>query len=271
VEVGLNKLDKLKSILKPMKKVLIAYSGGVDSTFLLKVAIDTLGKDNVLAVTACSQTYTSSEYKDAKKQAKVLGVKYITIYTDELKDKKFSSNPDNRCYFCKKHLFGSLTKLAGGRKYRHVLDASNADDTKDYRPGSKAAAELDVKSPLKEAGLKKTDIRSFSKRLKLDTWDKPATACLASRIPYGNAIKQDTLIAIEKAEDYLMKLRFRHVRVRVHGKIARIEVLKKDIKRLNNVALRGKIVRKLKSLGFLYITLDLQGYRTGSMNEVLAV
>ncbi len=270
MEVGLKKLNKLKKILKGMDSVVIAYSGGVDSTFLLKVALDILGKEKILAVTARSQTYTKKEYQYAKIQARKIKAPHMTIYTDELKDKKFVSNPSRRCYFCKRHLFGSLSKLAKDKHFSYVLDATNSDDEKDFRPGREAGLELGIKSPLKEAGLKKSEIRQFSKKLGLDTWDKPAMACLASRFPYGSEIKLESLLAIEQAEDDLRKLGFSQVRVRCYGRTARIEIAKKDIKRLINSNLRDKITRRLKKLGFIYITLDLEGYRSGSMNEELA-
>jgi len=265
----MSKMNKLKKILRDMQRVLVAYSGGVDSNFLLKIAVDTLGERNVIAVTDCSQTYQKSEFRQAKRRARALGVRHLTTFTDELKDTRFTSNPKNRCYFCKKHLFGRLKKMARERGIKYVLDASTVDDLKDYRPGSKAARELGVRSPLQEAGFTKADIRRRSRRLGLDTWNKPSMACLASRFAYGQKITQETLTAIEKAEGYLLRAGFREVRVRVHGGIARVEVARSDIKRLINPALRDKIIRRLKTLGFTYITLDLEGYRSGSLNEVL--
>ena len=252
-----------------MKQALVAYSGGADSTFLLKVAVDTLGKQNVLAVTAKSETYTSSELKDAVKNAKRIGARHIIISTNELKNPDFRKNPADRCYYCKSELFNRLKKIAKKENIKFVIDASNADDLKDYRPGAKAKNELGIRSPLQESGFTKNDIRRFSKKLGLSTWDKPAMACLASRLPYGEKIEADKLRKIEAAEEFLGRLGFRQVRVRCHGDMARIEVPSVDIKRLNKDEIRGKITARLKALGFLYITLDLQGYRTGSLNEVL--
>ena len=261
-----SKVKSLKNILRTMKRILIAYSGGVDSTFLLKVAVDALGRDNVLAVTAKSETYTSSELKDAIKNARRIGARHVIISTHELKNPNFRKNPINRCYYCKSELFGRLKKIAKKENIRFVIDASNVDDLKDYRPGAKAKKELGVRSPLQEAGLTKNEIRQFSKRLGLLTWDKPAMACLASRVQYGQNIEQGILKRIEQAEDYLRLFGFRQVRVRCHKDIARIELLPIDIKRLNKSSIRGKITKRLKALGFLYITLDLEGYRTGSLN-----
>lgn len=263
----MDKIVKLKKILQRMQRVLIAYSGGVDSTFLLKVAVDTLGKQNVLAITAKSETYTSSELKDAVKNAKKIGARQVIISTNELKNPNFRKNPADRCYYCKSELFNRLKKIAKRENIKFVIDASNVDDLKDYRPGAKAKKELGVRSPLQEAGLKKEAIRRFSKKLGLATWSKPAMACLASRIPYGEKIAQDKLRRIEKAEDFLCNLGFRHVRVRCHKDIARIEVPAKDISKISTANIRNKITKKLKSLGFLYVALDLQGYRTGSLNE----
>lgn len=263
------KIMRLWQILRDMKRVLVAYSGGVDSTFLLKVAVDALGTQNVLAVTAKSPTYQALELKDAVKNAKKIGTRHIIIDTNEIENLNFSSNPADRCYYCKDELFSELKRMAKKECINFVVDGSNRDDTLDYRPGAKAKTKHNVRSPLKEAGFGKEDIRRFSKRLGLETWDKPAMACLASRFPYGEKIEQKKLKRVEKAEDFLQELGFRQVRVRCHDNIARIEVSVKDIKLLNKGALRGKIVQKLKVLGFLYITLDLEGYRTGSLNEVL--
>ena len=265
----MTKLKKLEKVLQKMNKVLIAYSGGADSTFLIKVAVDTLGKENVLAVTAKSPTYQASELKDAKENAKTIGVRHLIIDTQELKNPEFSSNPGNRCFYCKDELFGELKSIANKKGFDFVSDASNIDDLYDYRPGAKAKEKHGVSSPLQDAGFSKRDIRVFSKKLGLATWDKPAMACLASRFPYGDKIEVDKLKRIETAEYFLQGMGFKQVRVRCHGDAARIEVLPGQIKRLNKDEIRGKIVKKLKALGFLYITLDLQGYRTGSLNEVL--
>ena len=263
------KVKKLEEILQSMGRVLVAYSGGVDSTFLIKTAKDMLGKDNVLAVTAESATYPLSELKDAKKNAKNIGVRHLIIHTNEFEDNNFISNPPDRCYYCKKELFNKLKSIAKKENIDFIVDASNMDDLNDYRPGTKAKKELGIRSPLQEAGFNKSDIRQFSKKISLNTWAKPAMACLASRLPYGEKIEVDTLRRIELAEDFLQRLGFKQVRVRCHGNMARIEVLPKDIKLLIKNGVRDKIIAHLKKLGFAFITLDLQGYRTGSLNEAI--
>lgn len=261
----MKKIDRLKAVLRSLKSVVVAFSGGLDSTFLLKVAIDVLGKKNVLAVTARSETYPMSEYEEARRLAKKIGARHVTITTKELELKNFKSNPVNRCYYCKKELFERLDDIRKKRRFNFVLDGTNSDDLKDVRHGRQAAAELNVKSPLLEARMTKDDIRKFSKRLKLPTWDKPSFACLASRIPFYAEITERDLRRIGEAEDYLRQLGFKQVRVRLHKDIVRIEVFKKDF--LKAVKLSDKICAKLKSLGFVYIALDLAGYRTGSMHE----
>nr|MBU1328230.1 ATP-dependent sacrificial sulfur transferase LarE [Candidatus Omnitrophota bacterium] len=265
----MDKIEALKEILKKMGRVVVAFSGGVDSSFLLKMAKDTLQDGNVLAVTAVSETYTGAELKQAKRFAKKLGVRHKIIFTNELKNKNFTKNPINRCYYCKKELFSKLAKIAKKLDFDCVLDASNMDDRKDYRPGSRAKKEFKVRSPLIEASFSKHDIRSYSTKLKLETAMLPSMACLASRFPYGEKINKKVLIKIEAAEDFIKKLGASQVRVRCHNNIARIEVEKEDIKRFVNKKFCDKITKRLKQLGFKYITLDLEGYRTGSLNEVL--
>jgi len=265
----MNHLKELKKRLAGMESVVIAFSGGVDSSFLLKAASVSLPKDNILAVTAISDTYTRSELNRAKAFAKALGIKHSLIFTDEMKDKNFTANPADRCYYCKKKLFTRLKEIAVKKGFRFVLDASNLDDKKDYRPGTRAKKEIGVRSPLQETGFFKDDIRKYSRKMRLKTWSLPPMPCLASRIPYGDEISKAALKRIEKAEDFIRSLRIRDVRVRCHGDVARIEVDKKYIKRFLNQRFCDRIITRLKKLGFKYITLDLQGYRTGSLNEAL--
>lgn len=246
-----------------MGSVLLAYSGGADSTFLLRAARDAL-KDKVLAVTAKSPTYPDEELIFSKNMAKMLGVKHKIINTLELMNNKFSSNPINRCYFCKKELFAKLTKIAKQKKLNFVIDATNVSDKDDFRPGNKAKKELKVRSPLVEAGFSKNNIRKISKKLGIITWDKPSLACLASRIPYGTKISPEILKRISRAEVFLGNLNFKQVRLRHYNGLCRIEVVRQDIPRLINKA--QPIVDKFKKLGYNYITVDLEGYRTGSMN-----
>lgn len=262
----MNKLKKLKEILKDMESVLVAYSGGADSTLLLKVAHDTLG-NKVLAVTADSPTYPKEELMFSKRMAKRIGAPHKIIRTFELEDTRFISNPVNRCYFCKKELFGRLKKIAKEKKLNFVIDGSNESDKSDYRPGIKAKEEFKIRSPLADAGLTKDRIRALSKKLGLPTWNKPSLACLASRIPYGTGISKKILERIYKAEDILKKNGFNQVRLRDYDNLCRIEVSKNDIPCLINM--RRQIVGKFKKLGYNYITVDLEGYRTGSMNEAI--
>ena len=265
----MDKMARLEGILQRLGSVALAFSGGVDSSFLLKMAAKTLPRKNILAVTAVSDTYTDSELARAKRFAKSLGVRHKVIFTNEFRDVNFRRNSKERCYYCKKELFSRLLRLAKQKGLRQVADASNLDDKKDFRPGSRAKKDFGVRSPLQEARFTKADIRKFSKRLNLETWDMPSMACLASRIPYGEEISKGLLRKIEKAEGFIKKTGIKNVRVRSHGDVARIEVDKKDIKRFLKSKFCDKIVKNLKGLGFCYITLDLQGYRTGSLNESL--
>jgi len=260
------KFSLLKENLKSLGSVAIAYSGGVDSTFLSKVAFDVLG-ENALAITARSETYPRSEFEEATRLAKEIGIRHEIIVSEELDIPEFSANPVNRCYHCKKELFTKLKEIASEHGMQHVADGSNFDDLDDYRPGMQAVDELGVRSPLKEAKLTKADIRELSKKLGLPTWDKPSFACLSSRFPYGNKITREKLTAVGEAEIFLKGLGIRQLRVRHHDKIARIEVAEDDMTIL--LQKKEQIVKKLKELGYTYVTMDLQGYRTGSMNEVL--
>ncbi len=260
------KYERLKKIIESLEGVVIGFSGGVDSTFLLKAAHDVLG-DKVLAVIATSQTYPQREIEDALKLAQELGVRFKLIKTHELQDDNFRQNPPQRCYYCKKELFTKLKTIAQEKGFKWVLDGSNYDDLDDFRPGTKARDELGVRSPLQEAKLTKKDIRLLSKYFGLSTWSKPSFACLASRFPYYTPIDEEDLQRIGQAEDFLRGLGFRQVRVRHHGFLARIEVLLEEIPRL--VEQKEMVVKKFKALGYRYVTIDLEGYRSGSMNEVL--
>jgi uncharacterized protein len=262
------KLEKLKEIIKELESVVIAFSGGCDSSLLAKIAYDVLG-DRAIAVTANSELYADSEVKDSKKIAADIGIKHEIISSGELEVPDFRDNPPDRCYFCKKELFSELLEIAKKRHFKYVLDGSNFDDGDDYRPGMKAGRELNIRSPLREAGLTKNEIRQLSREFCLYTADKPAMVCLASRFPYGTAIREEDLNRVQKSEQFLRDLGFTQLRVRHHGNIARIEILPQDIESLFRNDFREKILEEFKKLGYKYVTIDLEGYRTGSMNEVL--
>jgi pyridinium-3,5-biscarboxylic acid mononucleotide sulfurtransferase len=264
----LAKLARLQKILRGMKKALIAFSGGVDSSLLLKAALDVLGRDAV-AVIASSETYPGREVRAARALARKLGTQAVVVHTQEIDNPAFSENTPRRCYHCKLELFALLRKTADERGIPYVLDGSNTDDRSDYRPGSQAGRELGIRSPLQEAGLTKADIRALSKMLGLPTWNKPSMACLASRFPYHVPIERANLVRVGKAEDVLRKLGLVQLRVRHHGDIARIEVPAEEIPKLLSGPARQRIVSRFKELGYIYVTLDLEGYRTGSLNEPL--
>ena len=263
------KLRKLRNAIKKLESVVVAFSGGVDSSLVTKVCYDVLGNE-ALAVTARSETYPEYEYEEAKKIAKGIGISHITIDTRELGIEGFAQNPPNRCYFCKSELFGKLKILAKERGYRHVADGSNLDDVGEYRPGLDAAKELEVRSPLKESGLRKADVRELSKHRMLSKWNKPSYACMSSRFPYGNLITEEKLAIVAAAENYLRSIGLRQFRVRHHDTIARIEVMPEDIPELLQNDKREELIRKFKEIGYKYVTIDMEGYRSGSMNEVLS-
>jgi len=261
--------EDLKTSISGCSRALIAFSGGVDSTLLLKCAVDVLGRANVVAATAMSATYPGWQLEDAARTAASLGVEHIRFETDELNIRGFRQNPPDRCYHCKKELYLKLIAIAEEEGCDAVFDGSNLDDTSDYRPGLKALHELGIRSPLIEAGLTKSEVRAISKDLGLPTWDKPSFACLSSRFPYGAEITEEALSMVDRAESFLRDLGIGQLRVRHYGDLARIEVGTDDIGRLLTKEMRGKTIRALKEIGYSYICLDLEGYRTGSMNEVL--
>ena len=261
------RLKQLEGIVAPYGSALVAFSGGVDSSLALAIAARALPKEKVLAVTSNNETYLPSELDLARDFATTLGVEHLVVNTRELDDPNYASNPTNRCYFCKSTLYSDLAKLASERGYACVVDGANKDDEGDYRPGRKAAKELGVVSPLSVAGVGKAEVRELAKHLGLPSWDKPALACLSSRFPYGQEITPEKLSQVARAEEFLRKEGFRQVRVRHHGEIARLEVAPAEMERA--FALREEISAELKDAGFLYVTLDLAGYRSGSLNAAL--
>ncbi len=265
----MTKLDMLRTRLLELDRIVVAYSGGVDSTFLLSIAKEVLGRDRILAVTAVSEIHPKGEIGDAKRLARGIGVRHILIDPGDMADRAFLTNPPDRCYICKRRVFSSLKALAAKHGMKAVADGTNADDSADYRPGRRALKELGIISPLAEAGLTKREIRSLSRKRGLPTWNRPALACLATRIPYGDPITAATLKRIDAAETALRAMGFIQVRVRDHGDLARIEIAPAEMNRVLKPGLFPKIVKQFKAAGYRTVALDLEGYRTGSLNEAL--
>lgn len=262
------KFSALQRILGDCGSVVVAFSGGVDSTLLLCVALDTLGNDRVLALTATSPTYPQFEFEEACKLARQFGARQLVVDSNELEIPGFAQNDRRRCYHCKHELFTLCRKEAERLGFAEILDGSNLDDLDDFRPGREAAGELHVRSPLLEAGLTKDDVRALSRCYRLSTADKQPFACLSSRFPFGTEITPERLRQVDRCETFLRKRGFRNYRVRYHDQIARIEVAPDELPRLMEEDLRAEVVEEFRQAGFLFVTLDLQGYRTGSMNTM---
>lgn len=264
----LEKYELLKEYIASLKSCAVAFSSGVDSTFLLYAAKEALG-DNMIALTAASTFFPGREFKEAEEFCKARGIKHYSFETDEVSIPGFSENPENRCYLCKKELFSTFLRLAKEHHMDFVVEGSNLDDDVDYRPGHVAIKELGIKSPLRKCGFTKQEIRIMSRYFELPTWNKPSFACLASRFPYGETINREKLSMVDKGEQLLLDLGFSQFRVRIHGNLARIELLPEDFDRFMDKEVRLMIHDKFKKIGFAYIALDILGYRTGSMNETI--
>ncbi len=262
------KEENLKKYLKDLKSAVLAYSGGVDSTYLLKIAFDVLG-GNITAITIKSESFPLRELKEAVDFCQKENIRQIIINSSELEIEGFSKNPPDRCYLCKKELFTKIISIANENNIQNILEGSNADDINDYRPGRRAIKELNIKSPLLEMGFSKQEIRILSKKHNLPTYSKPSFACLASRFVYGETITKEKLKMVGDAEQLLFNLGFIGTRVRIHGTMARIEIAPSDFEKIIKKEIREEITKKLKEYGFTYVSLDLEGYRTGSMNEIL--
>jgi pyridinium-3,5-biscarboxylic acid mononucleotide sulfurtransferase len=262
------KEQRLRALLRSYDSLIVAFSGGADSAYLAYVANSELG-DRALAVTGDSASYPTFQRELADRLSKRFGIHHEIIFTQEFEDANYTSNPPNRCYYCKTELYTKLEELKRAREFGFICDGSNADDVGDYRPGRQAAREVGVHSPLEECGLTKAEIRELSRRAGLPTWDEPASACLSSRVPYGQVVTIEKLSMVDKAEITLKELGFRQVRVRHHGDVARIEVAEEELPRALDSEMACQMSAALKALGFKYVTLDLEGYRTGSLNEAL--